>query len=142
MLPLLRREFTVELPLERAWQHLARVERWPSWAKHIERVELRPPGELGSRSTGIIRLRNGIRSAFAMAEYDPPRRWEWVGRFLWLTVRYDHRFEELGPRRTKLTWEVRVAGFGVSVLGRLFAGVYARNLDGAIPLLIEEMNAG
>lgn len=28
--PLLRREFTVELPLEKAWQHLTRVEHWPS----------------------------------------------------------------------------------------------------------------
>jgi biopolymer transport protein ExbB/TolQ len=28
--PQLRREFTVEFPLEQAWRHLARV-----WAKHI-----------------------------------------------------------------------------------------------------------
>ena len=54
--PLLRREFTVELPLEKAWQHLARVEQWPSWAKHIKQVEVQPPGELGPESTGRYAL--------------------------------------------------------------------------------------
>ena len=32
MFILLRREFTVELPVKDAWQHLSRVEEWPSWA--------------------------------------------------------------------------------------------------------------
>jgi hypothetical protein len=60
--PLLRREFTVELPIE-AWRHLARVEQWPSWAKHIKRVELQPAGELGLGSTGCMLLTNGLKPA-------------------------------------------------------------------------------
>ena len=59
--PLLQREFTVDLPLEKAWQHLARVEQWPSWAKHIKRVELQPAGELRLGSTGRMRLTNGMK---------------------------------------------------------------------------------
>jgi hypothetical protein len=46
----------VGTPREKAWQHLARVEQCPSWAKHIKQVELTPPGELGPESTGRIRL--------------------------------------------------------------------------------------
>src|SRR6266852_7538661 len=47
MITLLRREFTVELPLEKAWQHFARVEQWPSWAKHIKQApEQRRQGRL------------------------------------------------------------------------------------------------
>ncbi len=38
MITLIRREFTVELPLEKAWQHFARVEQWPSWTKHIKQA--------------------------------------------------------------------------------------------------------
>ena len=64
MITLLRREFTVELPLEKAWRHLARVEQWPSWAKHIQQVEVRPPGELGPGSTGLLHLNNGIKSGW------------------------------------------------------------------------------
>ena len=141
MKTLLRREFTVEQPVETAWQHLARVTEWPSWAKHIKQITVQPPGPLGPQSTGVIRLTNGIKSAFSMTEFNPPRNWKWVGKFLWLTVHYDHRFEELGPSQTRLIWIVEAGGFGVSVFGRLFAKIYSKNLDRAIPLLIEEMNA-
>ena len=141
MITLLRREFTVDLPLEKAWQHLARVEDWPSWAKHIRRVEVQPTGELGSQSTGLIYLSNGVKSAFTMTEFNSGSNWKWVGGFLWLTVHYDHRFEKVNPQQTKLIWIIEGKGFGVSVFGKLFAKVYDKNLAKAIPALVAEMNA-
>jgi hypothetical protein len=137
----LRREFTVDLPVEEAWRHLARLEKWPSWAKHIKQIEVQPPGELGPESTGRIHLSNGVKCVFTMTEFNPYRNWKWVGGFLWLTVHYDHRFEEQNSTQTKLTWVVEAKGLGVSVVGRLFAKIYSKHLDRAIPLLIEEMNA-
>ena len=131
-----RREFVVEVSQETAWQDLSQIELWPSWAKHIKRVELIPAGELGPKSKGVIHLTNGVKSEFAMTEFNPYRNWKWVGPFLWLTISYDHVFAPLDPRRTKLIWTVEVKGFGVSVLGRLFAKIYNGNLDKAIPLLI------
>src|SRR5262245_25726935 len=68
--PLLQRTFTVELPLERAWRHLALVEQWPTWAKHIQRVELQPAGELGLESTGRMHLVNGLRPAWTVTEFN------------------------------------------------------------------------
>jgi hypothetical protein len=148
MIQLLRREFTVDLPIEQAWQHLARVEQWPSWAKHIRQVEVRPPGELGPESTGRLYLYNPVKSGwpgssavFTVTEFDPYRHWKWVAGFLWLTCHYDHRFEELNPTQTKLTWVIEASGFGKSVIGRLFAKIYSKSLDRAIPLLVEQMNA-
>src|SRR5262245_44658550 len=44
MVTLIQRAFVVDVPLLRAWEHLARVEQWPSWAAHIKRIDLRPPG--------------------------------------------------------------------------------------------------
>jgi len=61
MVTLLQREFTVGISLQRAWDHLARVEQWPSWAPHIKKIELQPPGELGPQSTGVIHLTNGMK---------------------------------------------------------------------------------
>ena len=95
MITLLRRAFTVDQPLEKAWQHLSRVEQWPSWAKHIKQVEVQPPGELGMKSTGLIHLRNGVKSAFTMTEFNWCSNWKWVGGFLWLTIHYDHRFKSV-----------------------------------------------
>jgi hypothetical protein len=139
--PLLRRAFTVELPLQKAWQHLARVEEWPSWARHIKQVEVQSAGELGLGSTGRMVLTNGLKPAWRVTEFDLYRSWKWVGDFLWLTIDYDHRFEELNPTQTKITFELEAKGFGRSLLGRLFARIYSRTLDRAIALLVQEMNA-
>lgn len=137
---LVRRSFVVPSAPEVAWEHLAQVERWPSWARHIRSVRLQPPGALGPDTRGTLRLANGIRSTFAMSELDPPRSWTWVGPFLWLEVRYAHHFEP-ALEGTRLTWVVEGRGFAVSVLGRLFARVYQRNLDRAIPRLVEELGS-
>jgi len=140
--PLLQREFTVELPLEKAWQHLARVERWPSWAMHIKQVEVQPVGELGLGSTGRMVLTNGLKPAWTVTQFNLYRNWIWVGRFLCLTIYYDHRFEEVNPMQTKITFALEASGFGKSVLGRLFAKIYSKTLDRAIASLVQEMNAG
>jgi Polyketide cyclase / dehydrase and lipid transport len=139
MVERIHREFTVDVPLPVAWQHLANVEHWPSWAKHIKRVTLIPPGELTATSSGTFYLSNGIQSTFRMAEYNPPHNWQWIGPFLWLSVSYDHQFEALDSHHTKLTWRVGAEGLGEFVFGRLFAAIYNLNLSKAIPHLIAEM---
>ena len=136
---LLQREFEVPVSIADAWRVLARVAEWPRWAAHIRRIDLTPPGEVGPQSAGCIRLRNGIRSTFRMREFEPGTRWLWSGPFLWLTVHYDHRFAAIAPDRTRLTWIVDAEGFGVSVFGRPFAAVYAKNLDKAIPALVSSI---
>ena len=140
MIELLRREFTVELPVEKAWQHLARLEQWPSWARHIRQIKVEPTGELAATSKGSLHLKNGIKPCFKVTEFDPYRSWKWVGGFLWATVHYDHHFESLSPNQTKMTWIVEGDGFGISWMGRLFAMFYARDLDKAIPALLREMD--
>jgi hypothetical protein len=141
MATLIRREFTVAVPSKKAWDHLARIEQWPSWAPHIKRIELHPTGTVGPQSTGTIHLTNGMKPVFRVTEFNPPGNWKWVGAFLWLTVDYDHQFEPLDAEHTKLTFIVAATGFGASVLGRPFAWIYRRNLDRAVPLLVAEMNA-
>ena len=140
MIELLRREFTVQLPLKKAWQHLARLEEWPSWARHIRQIKVQPPGDLAATSQGTLHLKTGIKPCFKVTEFNPPCSWKWVGGFLWATVHYDHHFEALSSAQTKMTWIVEGTGFGISVIGRLFAKVYARDLDRAIPALVAEMN--
>lgn len=139
MLTLIRREFTVDVPLETAWNYLAQVEQWPSWAKHIKFVTLAPKGELTLQSKGAFHLANGIKSEFRMAELNPPRNWKWVGPVLWLMIHYDHQFEAIDRQRTKLIWIVSAEGFGASIFGKFFAAIYGRNLNRAIPNLIAEM---
>jgi hypothetical protein len=140
MITLIEREFTVNVALQQAWDHLARIEAWPSWAAHIRRVELRPPGELGPQSTGVIHLAGGIKPTFRVTEFNRPGNWKWVSRFLWLALDYDHRFEPLDAGHTKLIWTIQASGLGAGLIGRLFALIYRRHLDRAIPRLVREIN--
>jgi len=141
MLELLQKEFIVEASIQRAWDHLTGVENWPSWAPHIRRAELKPEGALTAESTGRFHLANGIKSDFQMTDFHPPHAWVWTGPFLWLNVSYDHRFEAVGDERTRMTWIVSADGFAVSLLGRVFAATYKRNLETAVPRLQAELEA-
>lgn len=142
MRELLRRQFVVRVPLAEAWARLARVEEWPSWAVHIRQISLTPAGPLGEDSSGVIHLKNGMRTAFRMSEFDPPRSWAWAGKFLSLVIHYDHRFEPVGAASTRMIWIVRAEGPLTGLLGPLFAWIYGRNLDRAIPRLVHEWEGG
>lgn len=139
MVTLIDREFTVNVSRESAWRYLTRLDQWPSWAHHIKLIEARPPGELGPHSSGIIHLANGIKSTFQMTEFNPYRNWKWFGPFLWLTVHYDHRFESVSSDETRIRFVLDASGFGANFFGRLFATIYRRNLEKAIPRLVKAM---
>ena len=68
---LIQREFVVDVPLERAWDHLARVEAWASWAKHIKSVTLEPTTEV-CMYFAVTTTHSGAR-AF-QPSYGPTRR--------------------------------------------------------------------
>ena len=139
MVRLLERRFKVKAPLEKAWKHLERVEEWPTWARHIRRIELRPPGPLTAHSAGALVLTSGVRSTFRMEELNTGVNWRWAGPFLWITVHYDHRFSQAGPEETEIAFVLDGEGAAAGLFGRLFAALYARNLDRAIPNLVSQM---
>lgn len=131
---LLRRDFSVDLPLDAAWRAFADVATWPTWARHLRRVSVTPPGSISATSVGTLSFRPAGRGGFRVSAYDEPNHWEWVGKVLWLTIRYDHRFAASGDM-TRMTWTVSEEGNRRSTLGRLFASAYGRMVDRAIPRL-------
>ena len=64
MVTLIDREFTVNVSRERAWDYLARLDLWPTWAPHIKYIATHSQSELGPNSSGVIHLANGIKSTF------------------------------------------------------------------------------
>jgi carbon monoxide dehydrogenase subunit G len=131
---LLRRDFTVDAALDTAWRELADVATWPRWAPHIRRVTVVPEGSIGPNSVGKLAFRPIGATRFQVTSYDEGARWEWIGKVLWLTIRYDHRFADEGMK-TRLTWTVAEDSPGRSIVGRLFAAGYAKLVDRAIPRL-------
>ena len=140
MITILNREFIVDATVESAWAHLAKIEKWPSWARHIKDVKLSPSGDISHNSVGSLKLTNGIESEFRVTEFQLYHNWKWRGPFLWMGMEYDHRFEPLGYYKTKFTWIIEGEGMGASTIGCVFAWHYKRNLDNAIPLLQHEIS--
>ncbi|MBI3820546.1 MAG: SRPBCC family protein [Planctomycetes bacterium] len=136
---LLERRFVVSASVEKSWAHLAQVSNWPRWARHIRRIDLSPDGPLQLETSGVIRLTNGVRSTFRMKEINVLQNWRWTGPFLWLLVDYDHRFRAIAPNQCEIVFTIDGSGFGIGFFGRIFATIYAKNLDRAIPLLIKEI---
>lgn len=141
MLDLIERNFTVSVPVEAAWEHLAMIEHWHTWASHIKSIKKDTDNPLNAQSKGTIHLKNGIKSTFEMIEFTPHQNWKWIGPFLWMTVHYDHRFRMTADNECEMTFHVAAEGFVVGIFGRLFAIIYNRNLDVAIPNLIKELQA-
>jgi uncharacterized membrane protein len=132
---LLERSFPVEAPAERAWAELIAAERWPRWAGHLRSVELSPPGPVGPATRARLRLQVGASAKVRVIQFEEGRRFRWDGSFLWMRLGYDHRVATDDAGRVQITFTVDGAGPGAATLGRLFASLYARNLDRAIPRL-------
>jgi len=133
------KSFVVRASSEVVWNHLAKVEQWPSWAKHIRSVVASPAGSLSFNSRATLRLSNGIKTTFQMVEFDPPRHWRWVGSFLGSPILYDHIFSQTEPGQTTVRFTVDVGGGPGALLSGIFGQIYRRNLDRAVPLLVREI---
>jgi hypothetical protein len=132
---LLERTFAVEASAQRAWAELVAAEQWPSWARHLRSVQVSPPGPVGPGSGAKLILTNRTRASMRVTEFQNGRRFRWEGSFLWLGLGYDHLVTVDEEGRVTITFTVEGAGVGVNTIGRLFASIYARNLDRAIPRL-------
>lgn len=132
---LLERTFAVEAPTEQAWAELLAAEQWPRWAPHLASVQVTPPGAVGRGSRATLRLKNRTKARVRVTKFEDRRRFRWEGSFLWLGLGYDHLVTTDDTGRVTITFTVEGAGLGVDTLGRLFASIYARQLDRAIPRL-------
>ena len=131
---LLERTFAVEAAAERAWAELVAAEQWPRWAPHLGSVQVTPPGPVGPGSSATLRLKNRTKASVRVTEFEDGRRFRWEGSFLWMGLGYDHVVTtDMGE--VSITFTVEGAGVGVNTIGPLFASLYARQLDRAIPRL-------
>jgi len=132
---LLERTFVVEAAAERAWAELLAAEQWPKWAQHLRSVQVTPLGPVGPGSSATLRLKNRTKASVRVTEFEDGRRFRWEGSFLWMRLGYDHVVTTDDTGRVSITFTVEGAGLGVNTIGPLFARIYARNLDRAIPRL-------
>ena len=74
-----------------------------------------------------------------MIEFDQPRHWKWVGPFLGSEILYDHIFSQNEIGQTTVRFTVDVAGGPSALFRGIFSRIYRKNLERAVPLLVQEI---
>jgi len=135
-----RRQIVVDVPRDVAWAHFANVRRWSTWMPALTSVDITPDDTVGPSTVATLHM-DSMTTTFTMAEFDPPRHWMWTGKVGWFTMLYDHVFEAVDARRTRITFHMRVTGFGKHLFGILLAVTSRPSHDDWFPRLVTEMNA-
>ncbi len=134
-----REQVVVERSPSAAWDHMARLEAWPSWAGHIRAMDPEPPGELTESTAVVLDMRAGPKVRMVVTEYDPPHSWVWEGHSFGTTTRFEHRFEQVADERTRIWFLAWMDGPMAGLAAWAFGKVMHRNLSVALPRLKSEM---
>jgi len=111
-----RRTILVNVPRELAWEHFSRPRQWVSWLGESGAPKDFGPGEIiGPDSSASFA--GGV--SFRMATFAPPDHWMWRGRVLGAIVDYDHIFEPVGERQTRMVFQQTATGFGNVIIAPL-----------------------
>lgn len=133
-----RREIVVNVPRELAWDHFSRPREWRSWLGDSGAPSDFGPGDVIGPDS-VASFAGAI--TFRMAEFDPPNHWMWSGKMLWLTLDYDHVFEPIGDRQTRMVFHQELTGFGNDLVAWLLgAGTAAGGHPEALGRLADEIN--
>jgi hypothetical protein len=130
-----RREIVVNAPREVAWEHFSRPREWKTWLASGYPDTMSPGEVVGPDTVATI---SGI--TFHMAEFDRPAHWMWTAKILWFTILYDHIFERVADNQTRLTFHMRVTGFGNDLFALLMGAASRGGHAEALPKLADEMN--
>jgi hypothetical protein len=134
-----RRQIVVNVAPQVAWDHFSRPKEWVSWLGEANGpTHLGPSDVIGPETTATF----AGNFEFHMTSFEPPRHWMWSAKLGSVTIDYDHIFEAVSDRQTRMVFEQTATGFGNDVMARLL-GVLT-SLSGhqaALDRLAAEINA-
>lgn len=133
-----RREIVVNVPPQVAWDYFGRPKQWVSWLGTAGApTEVGPADVIGPDTVAKF----GEAFAFRMTRFDPPTHWMWSATLGWLTIDYDHIFEPMSDRQTRMVFHQTVTGFGNDVLATLLgAATGFGGHQAALNRLADEIN--
>ena len=118
-------EIEVEAAVERVWEVLHEVERWPEWASTVTSVRRLDDGPLAVGSRVRVEQPRIPPTEYEVTEFEPNRSFTWTATAPGVRTTARHRLEQLGAGTTRVTLAVEQAG----PLGRVMGRFYRRLTD-------------
>jgi hypothetical protein len=132
-----RREIVANVSRDVAWDHFSRPKQWSSWLGAGAPTEVTPSDVVGPDTVAKF----GGSFTFRMSQFKPTEHWMWTARLGWLTIDYDHTFERISDRQTRMVFRQTVTGFGNDLLAVVIRGATAASgHQAALNRLADEMN--
>ena len=134
-----RREIVVNVPAKTAWDYFNRPKLWVSWLGETGApTAVGPTDVLGPDSTASF----AGNFQFRMTTFQPYQHWMWSASLGPTTVDYDHVFEPINDRQTRMVFRQTVRGFGNDVVAwLLWSATALGGHQASLDRLAAEINA-
>lgn len=119
----------IEAEVERVWNVLVDVEKWPSWTPSMTSVERVDSGPLRVGSTARIRQPGLGSMLWKVTELTEGRSFTWEARRPGLRLIAAHALDESEANDTNVTLSVHQGGLLGAVFAPLTAGFARRNVE-------------
>lgn len=139
MREVLSEQVTVHRSPLAAWDHLARLEAWPTWAGYIRWMDPDRPGAVTASTEVVLLMHAGPMARMVVTGHDPPRSWAWEGDSPGVTTMFEHRFDEIDEDRTRISFLAWMDGLLAPVYAPVVGAVMHRNLARTLPRLKAEI---
>ncbi|MGY1607555.1 SRPBCC family protein [Geodermatophilus sp. SYSU D00700] len=123
-----RETIDVETPVQRVWEVLLDVERWPEWASTVTAVRRLDDGPLAVGSRARVEQPRIPPTEYVVTELEPGRSFTWVATGPGVRTTARHVVEDLGAGGTRVTLSVEQAGPVGAVVGRFYRRLTDRYL--------------
>src|SRR5262245_4423377 len=133
-----RRQIVVNVPPRVAWDYFNRPKQWASWLGEAGAPTAVGPSDVVGPDTWATFAGN---FQFRMTVFEPYTHWMWTAHLGPMTVDYDHSFQPINDRQTRMVFHQTVTGFGNDVFAVLLGA--ATSLGGhqaALDRLAKEIN--
>jgi uncharacterized membrane protein len=117
----------VQAPVDRVWEVLRDVERWPEWASTVTSVRRLDDGPLAVGTRARIEQPRIPPTEYVVTELEPGQSFTWVATGPGVRTTARHVLEERDGR-TRVTLAVEQAGLVGRLMGRFYRGLTDRYL--------------
>jgi uncharacterized membrane protein len=100
----------IDAPLDRVWQTLIDVERWPEWTASMRRVERLDAGPLSVGSRVRIKQPRLPAVVWQVTSLDPRQSFGWTARSIGITSVADHQLSTSTDGAVTVTLVLRQTG--------------------------------